>query len=346
MPTDQRRLYLNNWAILTTENEVRWFFGDITEERLQQTVDFVRALARLGTEIWEQGVGIVRLRYQRRHPTHAREIMIVNLSSKIKEFNIVISDPLVTTRLMSRIELESAPWDEMRSILAGGASVIYSQFYSHPNERLDGQIVDTLFQEAVNAVTYNKHVTVGNGQCSFSALSFEELLFFHYLLRKLFETYYMTMIPGSPWGVVHSSDGVPIYLEYKPPLEAALISGFSAVISNYCHLLFEAYPARLVFGARSMQGMDFITTDENIFVINNPKNLLKLQKFQRLWRKIPVEVIHDLAPAMKDYFMDLSLQEHRERLKKLEFHRMINYFTRMGIRRARKYKLPKSLFEH
>lgn len=340
MSIDQRRLYLNNWAILSAENEVKWHFGDISQEKLEQTVDFIEALAKLGTQIWEQGVGIVRLRYQRRHPTQAREIMIVNLSSKVKGFSIVISDPLVTTRLMSRIELASAPWDEMRSILAGGASVIYSQFYSQ-EEILDRNVVDNLFQEAINAVTYNEHVTAGNGECSFSALSLEELLFFHYLLRKLFETYYTTMIPSSPWGVIHSNAGVPIYLEYKPPLEAALISGFSAVILNYCHLLFEAYPVRLVFGTRSMQGMDFITTDQNVFVINNPKKLLKLQKFQRKWKKIPAEVVHDLAPSMKDYFVELSIQEQREKLKKLEFHRMINYFTRMGIRRARKYKLPK-----
>ena len=340
MDNSQRRLYLNNWAILTIEDEMKWHFGDISKEKLQQTVDFISALANLGTEIWEQGVGIVRLRYQRRHPTAAREIMIVNLSSKVKGFSIVISDPLVTTRLMSRIKLESAPWDEMRSILAGGASIIYSQFYSQ-DEILDRRVVDNLFQEAINAVTYNENVTAGNGQCSFSALSFEELLFFHYLLRKLFENYFMTMIPSSPWGIIHSSDGVPIHLEYKPPLEAALISGFSAVIMNYCHLLFDAYPARLVFGSQSMQGMDFITTDQNVFVINNPKKLLKLQKFQRKWKKIPKEVVHDLAPAMKNYFVDLAIAEQRQKLKKLEFHRIINYFTRMGIRRARAYKLPK-----
>jgi hypothetical protein len=91
-----------------------------------------------------------------------------------------------------------------------------------------------------------------------------------------------------------------------------------------------------------MQGMDFISTENNVFVVNNPRKLLSLQKFQRKWNKtqknIP-EVIDDLAPAMKDYLIDLSLQGQREKLKNLEFHRVINYFTRMGIRRAKKYKL-------
>ncbi|MFX0125320.1 MAG: hypothetical protein ACFFAE_16955 [Candidatus Hodarchaeota archaeon] len=343
MSNDQRRLYLNNWAILTAENEVKWHFGDIDQEKLEQTLDFVRSVSRLGAELWGQGIGVVRLRYPRPHPSQAREIMIVNLSSKLKRFSIVISDPLVTTRLMSRIDLEAAPWDEMRSILAGGASVIYSQFYSQ-EEVLDRKIVDSLFQEAVNAVTYNEHVTVGNGECSFSALSFEELLFFHALLRELFEIYYSTTIPSNPWGVIHSIHGVPIHLEYKPPIDPALISAFSAVIVNYCQLLFEAYPARLVFGAQSMQGMDFISTEKNVFVVNNPRKLLKLQKFQRRWnktQKIVPEVIRDLAPTMKEYFIDLSIQGQREKLKNLEFHRVINYFTRMGIRRARTYKLPK-----
>ncbi|MHA2290546.1 MAG: hypothetical protein ACXACK_00135 [Candidatus Hodarchaeales archaeon] len=336
-----RRLYLNNWAILTQDNEMKWHFGDIDQEKLQQTLDFMKALASLGGQLWEQGIGLVRLRYQRSHPTQAREIMIVNLASKLTGFKIVISDPLVTTRLMRRIELDSAPIDDMRAILSGGASVIYSQFYSH-EDILDNQVVDHLFQEAVSAVTYSDDVTVGNGQCSFSALSFEELLFFHYILRKLFETYYSTMIPSKPWGVIHSSAGVPIYLDHDSPVDSALIGGFSAVIVNYCHLLFEAYPARLVFGDKSMQGMDFITTEQNVFVVNNPRKLLRLQKFQRKWKKIPYEVAHDLEPAMKNYFVELSVSAHREKLKKLEFHRMINYFTQMGIRRARGYKLPKS----
>ncbi len=343
MRTDQRRLYLNNWAILTAEHEVKWHFGDIDKEKLEQTLDFVKSVSHLGDELWGQGIGIVRLRYPRPHPSQAREIMIVNLSSKIKRFGIVISDPLVTTRLMNRIELDTAPWDEMRSILAGGASVIYSQLYSQEGG-LDCSVVDALFQEAVNAVTYNDHVTVGNGECSFSALSFEELLFFHALLRELFETYYSTTIPSSPWGVIHSNEGVPIYLEYNPPVDSALISAFSAVIVNYCQLLFGAFPARLVFGAQSMQGMDFITTEKNVFVVNNPRKLLRLQKFQRKWNKtqknLP-EVIHDLAPAMQEYLIDLSIQGQREKLKNLEFHRVINYFTRMGIRRARAYRLPK-----
>ncbi|MFX1508343.1 MAG: hypothetical protein ACFFDC_19855 [Promethearchaeota archaeon] len=343
MKTDQRRLYLNNWAILVIDEEVKWHFGDIDQIKLEQTLDFVRSVSHLGAELWGQGIGVVRLRYPRQHPSQAREIMIVNLSSKMKSFNVVISDPLVTTRLMSRIEVESAPWDEMRSILAGGASVIYSQFYSQ-EDALDKSVVDTLFREAVNAVTYNKYVTVGNGECSFSALSFEELLFFHALLRELFESYYSTMIPSDPWGVIHSTNGVPVHLEYNPPLDAALISAFSAVIVNYCQLLFEAYPARLVFGAQSMQGMDFITTDNNVFVVNNPRKLLRLQKFQRKWNKtqkdIP-EVIHDLAPAMKDYFIELILQEREESIKKLKFHQIINLMTHMGINRARKYKIPK-----
>ena len=336
MSSDQRRLYLNNWAILTIEGVDKWHFGDIDQEKLQQTLDFVTTLSRLGTEILGQGIGIVRLQYPRPHPTQAREILIVNLLDK---YNLVVSDPLVTTRLMHRIELDSdAPWDEMRSILAGAASVIYSQFYSQ-EEIIDRNVVDNLFQEAINAVTFNEHVTAGGGQCSFSALSFEELLFFHVLIRDLFESY-STLMPSPPWGVIHSSDGVPIYLEYDPPGDAALISALSSVIVSYCNLLFEAYPARLVFGAQSMSAMDFVVTDKNIFVINNPRKLLRLQRFVRKWRKIPDEVAHNLAPAMKDYFTELTVQQEQEKIRNLGFHKIINRLTGMGIRRARKYKLP------
>ncbi len=338
MINSHRRLFLNNWAILTEADEVKWHFGDIEGEKLLQTVDFVNALSRMGSSLVGRGVGIVRLRYPRPHPTLAREIMIVNLLDK---YNVVISDPLVTTRLFNRIELEDAPWDEIRSILAGSASVIYSDFYSKEDSVLSGSIVDEMFQEAVNAVTYNKKVTVANGECSFSALSFEELLFFHALLRKLFETYVSINAPSPPWGVISAKDGVPVYLEYQSPIDFAMISAFSSVIVSYCDILFGAYPSRLVFGDQSINGMDFITTENNMFVVNNPQRLLRLEKFIRLWKKIPKEVALDLAPAMKTYFTELALVKQRERMKSLELHQIINSLTNMGIRRARKYRIPK-----
>ncbi|MFX0087304.1 MAG: hypothetical protein ACFFAU_16760 [Candidatus Hodarchaeota archaeon] len=338
MTTSQRRLYINNWAILIEESEVKWHFGDIQGDKLLQTVDFVNALSRMGGQIVGQGVGIVRLKYPRPHPTLAREIMVVNLLDK---YNVVISDPLVTTRLFKRIELENAPWDEIRSILAGSASVIYSDFYSREDSILDSSIVDRMFQEAVSAVTYNKKVTVSNGECSFSALSFEELLFFHALLRKLFESYVSINIPGPPWGVISAKEGVPVFLEHKSPVDYAMISAFSSVIVNYCELLFGATPSRLVFGIHTINGMDFVTTEKNIFIINNPQRLLRLEKFLRKWEKVPKEVILDLASAMKNYFTELALNEQRERMKNLELHQVINSMTSMGIRRARKYRLPK-----
>ncbi|MFX0125321.1 MAG: hypothetical protein ACFFAE_16960 [Candidatus Hodarchaeota archaeon] len=332
-----RRLYLNNWAILSSENEVKWHFGDIDDERLIQTLYFVDALGKLGAEILGQVIGVIRLRYPRPHPTQAREIMVVSLMDK---YNIVISDPLVTTRLMSKIESDPIPpFDDMRSILAGGASVIYSQFYSQ-EEVLDRKIVDSLFQEAVNAVTYKEDVYAGNGACSFSALSLEELLFFHALLKEAFESYYSVMVPGQPWGIISSLSGADLYLAYDPPVDAALISSFSSVITNYTRFLFEAFPARLIFGMAQQSAMDFIATEKNLFVINNPRKMFRLQKFQRMWRKVPSEIAHDLAPAMKNYFTELILQEREERIKKLKFHQIINLMTHMGIRRARKYKIP------
>ncbi|UCE12325.1 MAG: hypothetical protein JSV04_08995 [Candidatus Heimdallarchaeota archaeon] len=332
-----RRLYLNNWAILAVDNEVQWHFGDITEDELIQTINFVNALGKLGAEILGQVIGVIRLRYPKPHPTQADEIMVVSLMDK---YHIVISDPLVTTRLMRRIELDSdpvPPFDDMRSILAGGASVIYSKFYEQ--EVLDHRVVDSFFQEAVSAVTYSEKVFVGEGQCSFSALSLEELLFFHALLKELFEAYYSVVVPGSPWGAISSLSGADIYLTYEPPVDAALISSLASVIVNYTRFLFGAFPERLIFGMAQQSVMDFIATDTNLFVINNPKKLLTLQKFQRKWKKIPTEVAHDLAPAMKDYFTELTLLEQRERIKNLKFHRLINFYTKMGIRRARAYKL-------
>ena len=324
---------------MSTSNEVMWSFGDIDEEKQKTTLDFVSALSKLGLEIWDndQAIGMIRHRYPTPHPSHAREIMIITLHNK---FNIVISDPLVTTRLITKIKFDeshSNHYDTIRSILAGAASVLYSQYYTSGSS-LDHSIVDNLFQEAVSAVTFNKTVTVGNGECSFSALSVEELLFFHALLKRLFETYSYSKNTkkSKPWGVIHSNSGAQVHLDYEPPVDSALISAFSAVTSAYCEFLFKAQPARLVFGYNA--GMEFITTRDNIFVINNPQRLLGLQRFIRKWKKVPEEIQKDLIPSMKSYFAEISLIEEKQRLKSLEFHQVINRLTHMGIRRARSYK--------
>ncbi len=346
----QRRLYLNNWALLTKsdndiDSQILWSFGDIDKNKQEMTLDFISALSKLGHEIWgiEQAVGTIRLRYPTHHPISAREIMIINLHNK---YNIVISDPLVTTRLMRKVQFDptqSQELDDIRSVLAGAATVSYSTFYSQSSV-LKPAIVDEIFQEAVNSVTYSQQVNVGNGECSFSAMSLDELLFFHAILKRLFESYsYSVKIPATenkPWGVVHSSTGAELYLEYDPPIDGALISAFSAVTAAYCSLLFSAFPARLVFGHDALSGMEFISTTNNIFVINNPQRLLGLQRFVRKWKKVPSEVKADLKPAMKSYLAELSVLEERQRLKSLKFHQVINRFTHMGIRRAREYIEP------
>ncbi|MFW9994973.1 MAG: hypothetical protein ACFFD4_23225 [Candidatus Odinarchaeota archaeon] len=335
-----RRLYLNNWAILTAENEIKWHFGDLDKDKLQKTLDFVNSISKLGSEVWGQGIGTIRLRYPRPHPSQAREIMIVNLLDK---YSIVISDPLVTTRLMSKIEFESdiiPHWlDEMRSILAGTASVIYSQFYSK-EEIIDQKVADDLFKQAVTAVTYNEDVTVGEGQCSFSAMTIEELLFFHALLRELFKSYIAKTVPGDPWGIISSVTGTPVYLLHDSPVSGAMMSAFTSVIITYCRLLYGASPESLVFGGHAISRIDIISTEKNMFILNNPAKLLKQQKFISSWKRVPAEVIHDLAPQMKEYMLELSIAEQKENMKAMEFHRIVNRLTKMGAKRVKAYKLP------
>ena len=346
MNNTQRRLYLHNWAILTAGselesiNEVKWYFGDMTREKILQTLDFVNAITELGREIWGQGLGTIKLRYPRPHPSQAKELLIINL---LDRYSIVISDPLVTTRLMSTITLDSdpiPPWDDMKSILAGTASVIYSKIYSQEEGILSKDAVDVLFQETVNSVTYNEEVTVGNGKSSFSALDFEELIFLNVLLKEIFETYIPVTQPSAPWGVISSHTSIPIHLEYDSPLDVSLISAFSSVILKYCKLLFTAYPVRLIFGPHTGIEMDFCSTDSNFFVFNNLKKLLKLQQFRKKWKQIPAEVAYDLAPAMKSYLVDLMVQEQQQKLKSLEFHNIIDRLTHMGDQQAKDFQLP------
>lgn len=338
--SDTRRLYINNWAILAVKGQIRWHFGDISEDKLVRTISFVNALSTFGNDVLGQGIGLIRLKYPRPHPTRANEIMVVNL---MDTYYIVVSDPLVTTRLMNKIEMDDPipPFDDLRSILAGAASVIYSEFYTQDEEVIESRIVDSLFKEAVNAVTLDNRVTVGKGECSFSSLTIEELLFFHALLKDLFESYISVTFKNKPWGIMAASAGAPIHLEEgNPPADSALMTSLSSVIIDYCKFLFDATPSRLIFGIHPMMTMDFITTEHNFIILNDPRTLIKSRKFTRKWKKLPREVSYDLAPEMKKYFAELLGQEYQERVKQMKFHHVINSLTKIGIKRAREYVLP------
>ncbi|MFW9854726.1 MAG: hypothetical protein ACFFFG_06680 [Candidatus Thorarchaeota archaeon] len=329
-----RRLYIDNWAVFTAENQVNWHFGDIDQEKLIQVVSFIKALSSLGTEMLDQVIGLIRLRYPRPHPTKAREILIVNL---LEKYSIIVSDPLVTTRLMNRIQLNSdpiPPLDDIRSILAGTASLIYSDFYTRDTIQVDNTIIDSIFQEAVQAVTYDKNVTVGNGECSFSALSIEELLFFHALLRDLLEGYIPIISGTSPWGVISSLAGTELYLSHCPPADPALIAAFSGVIVQFSRFLFDATPARLIFGYYPMNAMDFVVTNDNLFLFGSPSVLLKKTGFRKKWRNLPVKIAQDLVPGLKTYLTELCTANQKAQIRDMEFYQVVNQLTGMGARKA------------
>lgn len=340
-PKDTRRLYIDNWAVLTAGDQVKWHFGDIDQEKLLQVLSFIKALSGLGTEMLDQVIGLIRLRYPRPHPTKAREILIVSLLDK---YSIIISDPLVTTRLMSssgiRIQLDSDPiphFDDIRSILAGTASLIYSDFYTRDEISVENIVIDKIFQEAIQAVTYSEKVVCGEGECSFSALSIEELLFFHALLRDLLEEYVPITSGTSPWGLISSLAGTKLYLSHNSPVDPALISAFSGVIVQFSRFLFDASPARLLFGYYPINSMDFVVTDENLFLFSNPRELLKQTQFCKQWQTLPPSVARDLAPGIKNYLAELSTSDHRVRVRDMKFYQVINDLTGMGARRSKLY---------
>lgn len=338
--SNTEKLFINNWGVLTHRGEPKWIFGDLdpSGNKILQITDFVRALHQFGEEFFGENVGIIRLKYPRPHPTKAKDIMVISLAS---EYAIVISDPLVTTRLIHResIKLDKYATDEIRSVLAGAAAMIYSQFYSMKKKiGISRKVVDEIFQEAANAVTF-ADINVGGGVCSFSAMTLEELLFFHALLKELFDAYVGTHISNKPWGLIQENTGIPIYLEFDTPKDSALIGAFVSVIINYTHLLFDAVPERLIFGSHAISSMDFVIANDKVMVLQNPKKLFSLSRFVTLWKKLPEELRFELADGIKEYASEFAMKEQRERIKRLEFHRVINIMTRMGIRRARGYKV-------
>ena len=84
-------MYRDAWSVLQQENEVIWKYGQpeiVSGDKLLQITDFLSALNRLGNDVFGEGVGVLRLRHSRPHPTRAQDILVVNLANK---FSLILS---------------------------------------------------------------------------------------------------------------------------------------------------------------------------------------------------------------------------------------------------------------
>ena len=169
------------FAIFAEESKPIWTFGNLTDEFIENTVNFLNGLDGMGKELFGSGVASIELDWRNISQKNGiyirtKEVFVISLFS---QFFFIASDPLTTIKL---IELEGVPpeVDEIiRGVLVGQASVLYSGSYMNAKSPADQKEVDKLFRSTVLEVGIpeeNLDSIVDQGRCSFASFSFQEMI--------------------------------------------------------------------------------------------------------------------------------------------------------------------------
>lgn len=254
----------NNWAIFAEKNKSQWFYGNLSEEFIENTVSFLNGLDSIGKELFGSGVASIELDWRNLSIENSvyiktKEVFVISLFS---QFFFIASDPLTTIKL---IEIEGVPPeinDIIRGVLVGQASVLYSNLYLETQSDEEQNKIDDLFRSTIMdvGITENLESIVDKGRCSFASFSFSEMLIFHYLLRKTFSQKYSI---ADEWGIVADSSGSPIHIAYGKMENMTSLSGYLSVLLMFCVELFKAPPKSIVFGGEKLIPLEMVNGLEN-----------------------------------------------------------------------------------
>ena len=254
----------NNWAIFAEKNKSEWFYGNLSEEFIENTVSFLNGLDSIGKELFGSGVASIELDWRNLSIENSvyiktKEVFVISLFS---QFFFIASDPLTTIKL---IEIEGVPPeinDIIRGVLVGQASVLYSNLYLETQSDEEQNKIDDLFRSTIMdvGITENLESIVDKGRCSFASFSFSEMLIFHYLLRKTFSQKYSI---ADEWGIVADSSGSPIHIAYGKMENMTSLSGYLSVLLMFCVELFKAPPKSIVFGGEKLIPLEMVNGLEN-----------------------------------------------------------------------------------
>lgn len=328
---------IKNWALFIESDHVKWSFGlnklnkkELVDETTNEiflgeenefqktTVNFIQSLQAIGRELYSEGVASIKLENPTKSTLAVNEIFIVNLSD---QFFFIISDLPVTTRL---IDLTNIPFEVEQiicAVLVGQAAILYSTLVidqSKFNFDIDDVYKNILKQIEVDK-RYDLTDLVDKGRCSLSPLKMTELLLFHYLLRNFLEQNFLKT-SSNAWAIMVDKNGTDIPLSYLPPKDPYLLGNFLGVIYSYVQGLFGVQPSAIVFGGTELIFLQFFSSGGNFFLAaSNPNLLVRDKTFLKLLKKVPEKKLLDILNIVKQFIIELTLNELGIVLQKTEF---------------------------
>src|SRR3972149_2696874 len=310
----------STWAIFAERTEAKWSFGELTDEFISNTVNFLNGLDSIGKELFGSGVATIVLDQRSRRAISASEIFVVSLESK---FFFIASDPLVTIRLLKYEKLPNVLEDEMRGVLVGQASILYAQLYMSTDSEDLQKRIDELFISALNeiGITENIENYVDKGRCSFGEFSLLDLILFHYELRLLFASKY---IETKPWAILADESGSPIHLTFGEVTNATSLAGYLSVLYLFCRELFDSRPISLVFGGNELIPMEVVNGEELSLSLTRWDALFQDEKFFNLLAGIDKQVLKKISTPISEFLAEKLSGQIRQKLKEWPIKSLVN----------------------
>jgi hypothetical protein len=307
------------------DKEIRWSFGNPDDEFKAFVLNFLLGLSQIGEEIFgENGVASIDFDLRRKSRTHSSEIFIVNLSDR---FFIIMSDPSTTMKLIKQQGgLAKEVKEIMSAVLVGQAAILYAQGISEVSQE-EGEILEIIWQDIIVDISeeYSKNIStiVSANSSNFSMLSFEDLLFLHYALRKQPEL--IKQISPKGWALVSHYSGGAIPLEHNMEWDAVVLAGYLGIIISFITALFDSKPKKLAFGTNTVQSLSFINGKNDYFIaIDSPFIKMVLDpEFQSKFFQLEKEIILDLEFTLRTRIIEEILTANTEELEKQDLNSLL-----------------------
>jgi hypothetical protein len=332
-----------NWALFVESEQINWSFGNPDGEFQTFVTNFLTGLRQIGEEIFGQhGIASIEFDLKRHRGYKPADIFIVSLANK---FFLIMSDPPVTMKLIdARGGISQEIQEIMSAVLVGQASLLYSQCISEIEDS-EIQELEKIWQNIILDISddYNEIIdkVVSGSSTNFSLLSFNDLLFLHYYLRKQPE---LTK-PLSPrgWALVSHHSGGEIPLSYNvEERDPVVLAGYLGIIIAFIKTLFASNPKRLIFGTNNIQSLTFINGNEYFIAIDSPfTELMKNNEFYEEFFNLEQKINEDLKVSVHKRIIEEIIAIKTEGLEEKDIKTLLQSFN---LTRSKKI-YPKKKFE-
>jgi len=324
-----------NWAIFVEGIEIKWSFGNPSEEFQEIIVNFLKGLGELGKEMFGEGIASISFDLKKHSTFKGSEIFIISLQ---EEFYLIISDPQNTLLLLSANSTTGIPWevkDVMKAVLVGQASILYAST-TEDLIKEDKKIIEKLYQQIILDIneSYEEDnvvaTIVGKSGSNFGILSFEELILFHFFLRKHAEKAYPP--PQTSWCLISHLDGGEIPFVYNIE-DDLLYSGYFSAIITFIMALFNSKPKFLTFGTNFIQKVRFVYGKNYFMAIDTSfmLDLLLKRKFQKKFFEMSYYIIKDMALGLKELIVSEIIQFNETKLDALSAELLLDTYIDEGV---------------